>query len=103
MFRHASQSIVAMTVQDPLLEEIRAIIERIAGPSRTPTHVGPETRLTEGYWLDSVELLEVLIACETRLGVVFDDRRDFEGATLDTLDTLTRLVRSKLPAPRSNL
>jgi acyl carrier protein len=86
--------------QDPLLDAIRALVERLAGPSRTPAQVGPETRLAEGYWLDSVELLELLIACETAFGIVFEETRDFDGGALDTLGTLTHLVRSKLPAPR---
>jgi acyl carrier protein len=89
-----------VSAQDPLLDAIRALVERVAGPSRTPAHAGPDTRLAEGYWLDSVELLEVLIACETAFGIVFDDTRDLEGRALDTLGTLTNLVRSKLPQPR---
>jgi acyl carrier protein len=89
-----------VSAQDPLLDAVRAVVERVAGPSRAPAHAGPETRLTEGYWLDSVELLEVLIACETAFGIVFDNTRDLEGGAFDTLGTLTRLVRSKLPAPR---
>ena len=92
-----------MSAPDPLLDTVRALVERVAGPSRTPAHAGPETRLTEGYWLDSVELLDVLIACEAELGVAFDDTRDFEGGALDTLGTFTHLVRSKLPAPRREL
>jgi acyl carrier protein len=92
-----------MSAHNPLLHEIRTLVEGIAGPSRTPTLAGPETRLSDGYWLDSVELLEVLIACETKFGVVFDERRDFEDGSLDTLGTLTSLVRSKLPAAESNL
>jgi acyl carrier protein len=83
---------------DPLLESIRSLVERVAGPSRTPLHAGPDTRLTEGYWLDSVELLELVIACESRFGITFDDTRDFENGNLKTLGTLTHLVRSKLPA-----
>jgi acyl carrier protein len=86
--------------QDPLLHTIRAIVEGVAGASRTPLDAGVETRLSEGFWLDSVELLEVLVACETRFGIAFDDARDLEGGALNTLGTLTELVRSKLPAAR---
>jgi acyl carrier protein len=85
---------------DRVHDEIRRLVEDIAGASRKPAHAGPETRLTEGYWLDSIELLELMIACETRFGVVFDERRDFENGALDTLGSLTRLVRSKLGVPR---
>jgi acyl carrier protein len=89
-----------MSGRDPVLDEIRALVERIAGPSRTPANAGPETRLTEGYWLDSVELLEVLIACEVAFGIAFHDTRDFDGGAFETLGTFTHLVRSKLPTPR---
>ena len=91
-----------MSGRDPVLDEIRALVERVAGPSRTPAHAGPETRLTEGYWLDSVELLELLIACEAAFGIAFHDTRDFDAGALDTLGTFTHLVRSKLPTPRSD-
>jgi acyl carrier protein len=89
-------------MQDPLLEATKALVERVAGPSRTPADAGGETRLGDGYWLDSVELLEVLIACEKEFGIVFDDRRDLEGGALDTLETLTALIRSKGPTTRSD-
>jgi acyl carrier protein len=89
-----------VSARDPVLDAIRALVERVAGPSRTPAEAGPETRLTEGYWLDSVELLEVLIACESEFGIAFHDTCDFENGALDTLGTFTYLVRSKLPTPR---
>ena len=86
-----------MITRDPLLDATRAVVGRIAGPSRTPPDPGPETRLGEEYWLDSVELLEVLVACENEFGIVFDDVRDLEAGALDTLGTLTNLIRSKRP------
>jgi acyl carrier protein len=89
-----------MNTQDRLLDAIRAIVERIAGASRTPEHAGPDTRLADGYWLDSVELLEVIISCETSFGVAFDAAHDFDRGTLATLGTLTELVRAKLPSAR---
>lgn len=88
-----------MSVPDPLFEAVRALVERIAGPSRVPAHGARDARLTEGYWLDSVELLEVLVACEATFGIAFDDTRDVDA--LDTLGSLTTLVRSKLAVPRS--
>ena len=85
---------------DALLESVRSLVEHVAGPSRTPPQADPETRLTEGYWLDSIELLELVIACESRFGIAFDNTRDFENGNLLTLGSLTHLVRSKLPVPR---
>ena len=102
MFHHASRSTVAVSEQDVLIGAVRALVSRIAGPSRTPAEAGPETHLAEGYWLDSVELLEVLIACETTFGIAFDATRDFDAGGFATLGALTHLVRSKLPAPQGD-
>lgn len=89
-----------MSARDPMLDAVRALVERVAGPSRTPADAGPETRLTDGYWLDSVELLELLIACETEFGIAFHDTRAFEDGALDTLGAFADLVRSTLQAPQ---
>lgn len=91
-----------MTTRDPLLDATRALVGRIAGPSRTPRDAGPETRLGDGYWLDSVELLEVLVACEKEFGIVFEDVGDLEAGALETLGTLTDLIRSKHPILRAD-
>ena len=88
-----------MVGEDPLFDEVRAIVEKIAAP-RVPSQVGSDTRLTEDFWLDSVEMLEVVIVCETKLGVAFDERSDFDGDALSTLGSLTALIRSKLDAQK---
>jgi acyl carrier protein len=84
---------------DPLFAEVRAIVEKFASP-RIPSQVGWDTRLTEDFWLDSVEMLEIVILCETTLGVAFDERSDFDGEALSTLGSLTALIRSKLDAQK---
>ena len=85
-----------MTGSDPTFGAIRALVEQVAGPRRTPPEVGSETRLSEGgFWLDSVELLQVVVACEERFGIVFDSTQDLTGETLETLATLTALVHTK--------
>jgi acyl carrier protein len=93
-----------MSADDPLLDATRAIVDRVAGPSRAPAGAGAgaDTRLAEGYWLDSIELLEVLIACEAEFGVVFDERRDLDDGTFETLGSLTRMIRTKNPTLRSS-
>ena len=88
---------------DPLLDATRALVERVAGPSRTPPDSGPQTPLSEsGFWLDSVELLEVVVACECEFGIMFDATRDLAERTLETLGTLTELIRSKHPRARTD-
>jgi len=86
-----------MSANDPLLDATRAIVERIAGTGRAPVDAGANTRLVEGYWLDSIELLEVLIACETEFGVVFDQQSDLDDGTFETLGSLTAMIRKKSP------
>jgi acyl carrier protein len=87
-----------LTGGDATLASIRAIVEEVAGSRRIPAQVGPETRLSEGgFWLDSVELLQVVVACEERFGIVFDANQDLTPEPLETLATLTALVRAKRP------
>lgn len=78
-----------------VLATLADVVARVAGSTRTPSSVGRDTPLAEGYWLDSVELLEVLIACEAAFGITFDERRDFGGDSLDTLGSLVDLVQAK--------
>ena len=87
-----------MNVHDPLLARTRAIIERIAGPDRTPADSGPETPLADGFWLDSIEMLEVIVACEREFGVVFGESDDLTSGEFRTLGTLTGLIRAKQSA-----
>jgi hypothetical protein len=47
-----------------VLEGVQAIVAEIAGAHRTPSDAGPETPLGEdGFWLDSIDVLEVILAC----------------------------------------
>jgi acyl carrier protein len=83
--------------RDPLFDRTRALVERVVGPGRMLSEPGPDTRLNEEYLLDSVELLEVLVACEGEFGIVFEESRDFDDGSLQTLGTLANLIRSKQP------
>ena len=88
-----------MTDRDALLEALRAIVARVAGPTRAPAgDMGAETPLTEGgWWLDSVELLEVIVACETEFGITFEPARDLPDDALRTLGTLAAVIQTKNP------
>jgi acyl carrier protein len=85
-----------VTNADPLLEAVRAIIERVAGPDRTPPASSADTPLADGFWLDSVELLEVLVACETEFGILLDESSVIEAGAFGTLGSLADLVRFRL-------
>ena len=55
------------------LSRLIGILTEVAGPDRTPDPVGGETPLSEGgFWLDSADLLEVLLACEAAFSVELD-------------------------------
>jgi acyl carrier protein len=77
------------------MARITAIIEQVTGPGRTPAACGPATPLGDGSWLDSVELLEVVVACETEFGIVFDESGDLSGGALNTLGTLSAAIAAK--------
>ena len=80
--------------EEPTLEKVHAIVVRIAGRSVSPS--GADTPLTNGgYWLDSVHLLETIIACEEAFAVEFDADVDLTGATLTSVGTLCKLIRLK--------
>ena len=84
-----------MPVPDPMFARVLAIVERAVGPGRQQRDVTPDTPLSDGFWLDSAELLNVVLACEREFGIVFDGERDFSRETFATLGTLTALVRDK--------
>jgi len=69
-----------------------------AGPTRTPPGAGPDTPLGGGgFWLDSVDLVEVIVACETEFAVTFDGETDLTMEALGTARTLADLILSKGP------
>jgi acyl carrier protein len=88
-----------MSVQEAEFEAIRTIVARVAGPGRIPESVSRETRLGKGYLLDSVEMLDVVIACETEFDIAFGEQ-DLKPSSFETLGSLTDLVRSKVAGKR---
>ena len=78
------------------LERVQAIVTLVAGPDRSPPDAGPDTRLSDGgFWLDSVAVLEAIIACEAEFGVVFEPETDFTEQSLSTVRTLFSLIQAK--------
>jgi acyl carrier protein len=76
------------------------LLARVAGADRTPADAGPETPLREGgFWLDSVALLELIVAAETEFGVEFDPTRDFEEAPLRTVGSFAACIGARLAGP----
>lgn len=82
---------------DRVLDRVVAIVARIAGPQRIPPDATPDTPLGEaGYWLDSVDLLEVTIACEHEFGVTFDVADDLGQDRLGTARSLAQTIHGKM-------
>ena len=81
-----------------VLGRLMALLGRIAGADRTPADAGPETPIREGgFWLDSVALLELIVAAETEFGVEFDPTRDFDEAPLRTVGSFAACIGARLP------
>ena len=76
--------------QDTDIARLVDILTEIAGPDRTPERVSAETCLNEGgFWLDSADLLEVLLTCEAAFSVSLDPTTILpEGSSL----TVARLM-----------
>jgi len=84
---------------DAVLDRVLAIVASVAGPERTPETAGPDTLLgDDGYWLDSVDVLEVILACEQEFGAVFATDGALTPETVATPRRLADLIRSKTGA-----
>jgi acyl carrier protein len=81
---------------DPTFDRVLRLVARQAGPDRTPAVIGPETPLGEGgFHLDSVELLEVMLACESEMQIAFDGDPTANVRALHSLGTLTSAIRAR--------
>ena len=86
-----------MTPPD-LVQRVLALASETAGPARTPSHLGPDTLLAGGgFWLDSVGLLELILACEREFSLVLDPVADLDPAALRSVRALVSLLEAKLP------
>lgn len=81
----------------PLIaERVLALVRSVAGPLRTPADCGVDTPLAaDGFWLDSLSLLEVIVACEEEFGVEFDPETDLRTEHLHSARTLAEVVRTR--------
>jgi acyl carrier protein len=79
-----------------LVSRVAAVIARVVGPERTPPDAGADTPLAGGgFWLDSVALLEVIVACEAEFDVSFDPDTDLTPEALATVGSLAQLVAAR--------
>ena len=86
-----------MPAREAVLARVGGIVAGIAGPGRTPCGPSPDTPLGEhGYWLDSVDVLEVILACEQEFGIALDQDADLTAEALRTVRTLGEVIAGKL-------
>jgi acyl carrier protein len=82
-----------------VVEGLCAIVVRVVGAPRVPADTGAGTRLGDGgLWLDSMELLQVVLACEAQFGITFKAAEDLVGDGLETLGTLAGVIRRRSPS-----
>jgi acyl carrier protein len=80
-----------------LVDELRRIVTEVVGGARAPAEVDRDTPLGEGgFWLDSVELLEVIVACEEKFAITFEPGEDLIGPKLSCLGTLAEVIRGRI-------
>ena len=83
-------------MSDEALGRVQAIVARIAGAERAPADAGPDTPLGEdGYWLDSVDVLEVILACEHEFAIRLDQEPDLTAEALATVRSLAALIEQR--------
>ena len=79
---------------DAVLEQVIAIVRSVVGTQRVPADASPDTPLgDDGYWLDSVEVLEVMLACEKAFATRLDEAPDLGADALRTPRSLAALIR----------
>jgi len=72
----------------------------VAGPARIPANPGENTPLRDGgFWLDSLALLELVVACEAEFDLDFDPATDLSEATLATAGSLAAMIASRIARP----
>ena len=73
-----------------------AIVREIVGPARAAAPIDDSTPLRDGgLGLDSVSLLELIVAVETQLEVDFDPTTDFGEAALRTVGTFAAVIERR--------
>ncbi len=82
------------------MDRLLKIVADVAGPGRTPADLGPDTALRDGgVWLDSVGLLELIVAAEAEFQVSFDPASDFGDAALSTVGSLGDVIARRQREP----
>jgi acyl carrier protein len=85
-----------MNTADPTFGEVRAVLSETLGIEDRVDSLTPTTPLLDSLAeLDSMAVLNVILALEKRFGVTIDDD-EISGELFETLGTLTAFVQQKL-------
>jgi hypothetical protein len=73
-----------------------AALVSVAGADRVTGEPGADCPLgPNGFWLDSIDLMDAIIACEDAFGITFALDTDFDASRLRTVGDLVNLVRER--------
>jgi hypothetical protein len=85
-----------VTAADPLLLRVWKALADVAGAHRVPPAVNASCPLgPNGFWFDSIDLMDAILACEEVFGIRFDPEADFDASRLRTVGDLIELVRDR--------
>lgn len=84
---------------DNLRESVRSFILENFLPGEDPRNLKDDTELKESGILDSLSTLKLVAFLEEQFKVEFE-ADDLDGANLASVDSIERLVRSKMAAQR---
>jgi len=83
-------------MMDPLLQRVWEVLARVAGAERAPAVPSAACPLgLNGFWFDSIDYVDAILACEDTFGITFELEADFDSATLRTVGDLVKLVRER--------
>jgi len=85
-----------VTAPDPLLARVWKTLADVAGAGRVPAAASASCPLgPNGFWLDSIDLMDAVLACEEAFGIRFEPETDFDASRLRTVADLVELVRAR--------
>lgn len=85
-----------MTAPDPVLLRVWKTLADLVGPERAPD--GPSAACPlgpGGFWLDSIDFFDAVLACEDAFGITLELETDFDTSQLRTVGDLVALVRNR--------
>lgn len=81
---------------DTTLARLLDIVVQISGPSRVPPDPEASTPLWGGgFWLDSIDLLDLMLACDAAFGPVFASAPRSVMAGIKTVGDLVAIIEAR--------